>query len=445
MVREWKRLGGYFEAADVVGEGETDDASSKLLQLITKKCTTCGMRLTKNGGCIHFTCMESAGGCGHEFCWVCNESWPTQHGCTISSCKKPKARTAVERREEAFRDANEDCSFNAYAGRYAGDALHKYTALVDALRRDAFAASSASPSAASEVSAPRDVERYLELLRAVCATVRRSRMLLSWGRVVSYLGEEGAALRRFSFQRDSFEALVEETQRAIEEEWSEALGAQLRHAQFGGGEGGGGALRESSESAPYHAQQYPAANVRRALTTVRRQGILLKDAAFEVIVTTAAEEGGGATPVANGSRTTAPAPSSSAAKSAAAKRESVLLCGVPLLLQRPALVASFIGVGGARFSATVAACARRGSEAASAGGDDKTAPAAGAAAFCLDLATGALTTTHPECRAAFVAALRAAEATSHALVGDAEGDDVEAALKPFGSPHHASFVLTLRP
>ena len=65
MVREWKRLGGYFEAADVVGEGETDDASSKLLQLITKKCTTCGMRLTKNGGGIHFTCMEAAGGCGH--------------------------------------------------------------------------------------------------------------------------------------------------------------------------------------------------------------------------------------------------------------------------------------------------------------------------------------------------------------------------------------------
>jgi len=62
MVREWKHVGGYFESDNDVD----DDASSKLLKLITKKCSKCGMRLTKNGGCIHFTCKESAGGCGHQ-------------------------------------------------------------------------------------------------------------------------------------------------------------------------------------------------------------------------------------------------------------------------------------------------------------------------------------------------------------------------------------------
>merc|ERR1711908_80313 len=163
MVREWEHLGGYYEVTSHHSEDGNDDGSSKLLELITKKCTSCGMRLTKNGGCIHFTCQESAGGCGHEFCWVCSESWPTKYDCTISKCKKPKARTAVQRQKDAFRDANEDCSFNAYAGRYAADALSKFTALVDTLRLD------------DAQAITRDVQRYLELLRSLCLAVKRSR------------------------------------------------------------------------------------------------------------------------------------------------------------------------------------------------------------------------------------------------------------------------------
>ena len=36
-----------------------------------RRCPNCQHGLEKAGGCEHFTCRKSAGGCGHEFCWLC--------------------------------------------------------------------------------------------------------------------------------------------------------------------------------------------------------------------------------------------------------------------------------------------------------------------------------------------------------------------------------------
>jgi len=45
----------------------------------TKKCPKCRSPIEKNGGCMHITCFKNAGGCGHEFCWLCRGPW-TEHG-----------------------------------------------------------------------------------------------------------------------------------------------------------------------------------------------------------------------------------------------------------------------------------------------------------------------------------------------------------------------------
>jgi hypothetical protein len=37
----------------------------------TKRCPKCGTGVSKNGGCNHMTCPAVAGGCGHDFCWLC--------------------------------------------------------------------------------------------------------------------------------------------------------------------------------------------------------------------------------------------------------------------------------------------------------------------------------------------------------------------------------------
>eukprot|EP00667_Euglena_gracilis_P019858 EG_transcript_21357 len=36
-----------------------------------KRCPRCKQGIEKNAGCDHMTCRTSAGGCGHEFCWLC--------------------------------------------------------------------------------------------------------------------------------------------------------------------------------------------------------------------------------------------------------------------------------------------------------------------------------------------------------------------------------------
>jgi hypothetical protein len=41
----------------------------------TKPCPRCSVAIQKNEGCNHMTCQRAAGGCGHEFCWICGQPW----------------------------------------------------------------------------------------------------------------------------------------------------------------------------------------------------------------------------------------------------------------------------------------------------------------------------------------------------------------------------------
>ncbi|CAK0803947.1 unnamed protein product [Prorocentrum cordatum] len=52
----------------------------------TKKCPKCHKPIEKNQGCNHMSCSK-AGGCGHEFCWLCLGDWAT-HG----TSRKRRAR-----------------------------------------------------------------------------------------------------------------------------------------------------------------------------------------------------------------------------------------------------------------------------------------------------------------------------------------------------------------
>lgn len=75
----------------------TDQAETVTwLMANTKNCPKCRSAIEKNGGCMHMTCRKTAGGCGHEFCWLCRGPW-SEHGSATGgyySCNKYDASSA---------------------------------------------------------------------------------------------------------------------------------------------------------------------------------------------------------------------------------------------------------------------------------------------------------------------------------------------------------------
>jgi hypothetical protein len=47
----------------------------KWLEAHSKPCPNCGHAIEKSAGCNHMTCSRRAGGCGHQFCWLCFTQW----------------------------------------------------------------------------------------------------------------------------------------------------------------------------------------------------------------------------------------------------------------------------------------------------------------------------------------------------------------------------------
>jgi len=78
-----------------------------------KRCPKCHIHIEKNQGCNHMTCRKHAGGCGHEFCWLCKGDW-SKHGsatggyyqCNIY--EKQKADGTLSNEEQAQRDAQNE-------------------------------------------------------------------------------------------------------------------------------------------------------------------------------------------------------------------------------------------------------------------------------------------------------------------------------------------------
>eukprot|EP01034_Spumella_vulgaris_P021920 gene21920-27998_t len=79
-VAKWEAKGGYLET------GKEEDAEArKLKHLTTKPCPKCGVRIEKNGGCPHMTCVQPS--CKYQFCWECAGDYHTS-----TSCVRPKIK-----------------------------------------------------------------------------------------------------------------------------------------------------------------------------------------------------------------------------------------------------------------------------------------------------------------------------------------------------------------
>lgn len=94
----------------------------------TKKCPNCGSNIEKNGGCMHMTCHKKAGGCGHEFCWLCRGDW-SEHGSETGgyyNCNKYNESDAKKIDDQA---AKVKKSYDEYLFYY-----HRYKSHSDAMK-----------------------------------------------------------------------------------------------------------------------------------------------------------------------------------------------------------------------------------------------------------------------------------------------------------------------
>lgn len=62
-------------------KNKSESENIKWLNIYTKKCPHCHKHIEKNQGCNHMTCQKQAGGCGHEFCWLCMGNWKGHNAC----------------------------------------------------------------------------------------------------------------------------------------------------------------------------------------------------------------------------------------------------------------------------------------------------------------------------------------------------------------------------
>lgn len=101
LVAMWEEKGGYLETGR-----DADVEARKLKHLTTRPCPRCGVRIEKNGGCPHMTCVQAS--CKYEvncikivriasllidhfhtyvlqFCWECGGPFHT-----VVSCSRPR-------------------------------------------------------------------------------------------------------------------------------------------------------------------------------------------------------------------------------------------------------------------------------------------------------------------------------------------------------------------
>jgi len=99
------------EVAAWLKKSNAESENIKWMTANCKLCPKCDKHIEKNGGCMHMTCQRAAGGCGHEFCWLCRSPWNSHRECN-------KSEKVIREEKNAKRAANELQKYMNYFHRY---------------------------------------------------------------------------------------------------------------------------------------------------------------------------------------------------------------------------------------------------------------------------------------------------------------------------------------
>jgi ariadne-1 len=173
----------------------------------TKVCPKCKQPIEKNQGCSHMTCQKHAGGCGHEFCWICMQPWAGH-----TSCNVYRADSKDEQKKQASK---------AMLDRYA----HYYERYMGHEKSRGFAENEAAPlkekiDALDELHGLSTTETtfLLESLQQVV----ECRRVLKWTYVYGfYLRENDQSRSLFEFLQTHLEGKTDELHEQLEKKFDE--------------------------------------------------------------------------------------------------------------------------------------------------------------------------------------------------------------------------------
>eukprot|EP00466_Bigelowiella_natans_P008695 jgi/Bigna1/82873/fgenesh1_pg.98_\ len=81
------------------------EKNEKWLLKRAKPCPQCLRWIEKNQGCNHMTCRQNAGGCGHQFCWLCLGNWQGHRNCNSSNAAAKQREVLERKRKEGYWDS----------------------------------------------------------------------------------------------------------------------------------------------------------------------------------------------------------------------------------------------------------------------------------------------------------------------------------------------------
>jgi len=170
----------------------------------TKQCPKCHRAIEKNQGCNHMVCSR-AGGCGHEFCWLCLGDWAT-HGTSTGGYYQCNI---YDKQAKEGKHAEEETSRQR-----AKHALDKYMFYFERFMehdKSMHMTVKAKAEVDNKVQKLHDVHGFeiieLQFLYDALRQVRACRRVLKWTYVYGYYLDENSAEKN----------LFEHLQRNIEE------------------------------------------------------------------------------------------------------------------------------------------------------------------------------------------------------------------------------------
>jgi len=198
------------EVEEWIQKEEKETANLTWLLENTKSCPSCKSPIEKNGGCMHMTCHKNAGGCGHEFCWLCRGPW-SQHGSHSGgyyACNKYEAN------KEKFDSINmsEKEKVKWYKFYY-----HRYTAHKEAMEIAREQRNKAKQLATLLLSSFPSLlfDDLLILLNNAAAQIFNNRQTLQWSYVYGYFlsMRPSSSLQNKDAEKNLFEYLQEDLEK----------------------------------------------------------------------------------------------------------------------------------------------------------------------------------------------------------------------------------------